>query len=386
MRQYRYIRSLDRRGKVTMVCDGNDTLHIRKRLTPEELVIYRRLYDIRPKGVPAIKEIYSEDGTDYLIEEYIDGQTIAELIDGGRRFSVKEAAGIAKSLCRTLAPIHRRGIVHRDITASNVMLSYTGSVYLIDFGNSRIHKQNRSKDTEFVGTQGYAAPEQFGFGQSDKRTDIYAIGVLMNVMLTGSFPYEEKYKGSPAKVIRKCTAVKPKDRYRSVGALRRAILRAKYPLLFSRPAWIAYTLAAVVLFCILAATAPDNNTDSTELLEITTIERAAGTEAPAVRKETAESLIRAGKYEEARSYLDSVGVRGYLEVMLYSQSYEAQNRYDDAVNVLIDYMNEMEAAGYTGTSLLRHKNSFTPWFAKLYPNCSDEVKRRIDALPTPEPD
>ena len=386
MKSYTDIRSLDRRGKVTLVCDENNTLHIRKRLTPDELAIYRQIRDMRLRGIPAIEDIYSEDGSDYLVEKYIDGQTLGELIDGGKRFSVKEVSNIVKTLCRTLARIHRRGIVHRDITASNVMISYSGEVYLIDFGNSRIHKQNQSRDTEFVGTQGYAAPEQFGFGQSDKRTDIYAIGVLMNVMLTGGFPYEEKYRGRLSKVIRKCTAVKPKDRYRSAGALRRAVVRAKHPFLFSRPAWIAYSLAFVTLIILLGASAPENDTDSSELLEIKPIERAAETDAPAVRKETAETLIRAGKYEEARSYLDSVGIRGYLEIMIYSQSYEAEGRYDDAVNVLIDYMIEMEAAGLSGTSLLRHKNSFTPWFDKLYPNCSDEVKHRIDALPTPEPD
>ena len=99
---------------------------------------------------------------------------------------------------------------------------------LIDFGISRSKKEGQSQDTTLLGTVGYAAPEQFGFGQTDERTDIYATGVLLNVLLTGSLPkddlpFDPRYR----QIVLKCTSLSPADRYSSVSELKSQIMAIK---------------------------------------------------------------------------------------------------------------------------------------------------------------
>lgn len=99
--------------------------------------------------------------------------------------------------------MHKYSITHRDITPSNIIIGFDGVVKIIDFGISRLHKENAKHDTQVLGTEGYAAPEQFGFKQSDCKTDIYALGVLLNYMLTGHIPSEVMYRdGDVADIIK----------------------------------------------------------------------------------------------------------------------------------------------------------------------------------------
>ena len=115
-------------------------------------------------------------------------------------------------LCDALTALHDRGIVHRDIKPENVMVDKSGRVVLIDFNASRIESE-AIKDTVIMGTVGYASPEQLGLAQTDARTDIYAIGVLYNVMLTGQHPSVTIATGKTGRIVRKCTAVNPNERY-----------------------------------------------------------------------------------------------------------------------------------------------------------------------------
>ncbi len=124
------------------------------------------------------------------------------------------AKKILKQLCLALTVLHQNGIVHRDVKPENVMVSDEGRVVLIDFSISRKVIPGGS-DTQILGTVGYAAPEQLGLSQSDGRTDIYAMGVLYNVMLTGKHPSVELARGKAGRIIRKCTAVNPDDRYQT---------------------------------------------------------------------------------------------------------------------------------------------------------------------------
>ena len=117
--------------------------------------------------------------------------------------------------------LHANGFVHRDIKPENIMITNNGTVKLIDFNASRIYDKNKSSDTISLGTIGYASPEQLGINQSDARTDIYALGVLMNVMLTGKPPEIKLYNGKLKKVIVKCTQTIPDNRYKNVKELKR---------------------------------------------------------------------------------------------------------------------------------------------------------------------
>ena len=102
------------------------------------------------------------------------------------------------------------------------MIEKTGRVVLIDFNASR-KESPAGKDTVIMGTVGYASPEQLGLSQTDARTDIYAAGVLLNVMLTGKHPSESFAKGRVGRIVRKCTAINPDDRYQSADKLALAL-------------------------------------------------------------------------------------------------------------------------------------------------------------------
>jgi serine/threonine protein kinase len=100
------------------------------------------------------------------------------------------------------------------------MIDNKGNVKLIDFDTARIYKHYQSQDTIFMGTIGYAPPEQYGLNQTDERTDIYSLGVLMNVMLTGELPEKRLYNGKLRKVIIKCTQSVPDNRYQTAEELK----------------------------------------------------------------------------------------------------------------------------------------------------------------------
>ena len=105
------------------------------------------------------------------------------------------------------------------------MIRTDSKVILIDFDAARIYKPYRSEDTKFVGTVGYAAPEQFGMTQSDPRTDIFALGILLNIMLTGEHPSKVLYQGRLRKVIEKCIQVNPQKRYQTVLELKQSLIK-----------------------------------------------------------------------------------------------------------------------------------------------------------------
>ena len=110
--------------------------------------------------------------------------------------------------------------------AENVILTNEGEVKLVDFDIARIYQPGKSKDTDMMGTQGYAAPEQFGFGQTDARTDIYAMGVLLNYMLVREFPMEKLTEGKFRTIVLKCIKINPEDRYQNVDELKADICNA----------------------------------------------------------------------------------------------------------------------------------------------------------------
>ena len=125
-------------------------------------------------------------------------------------------------LCRALWVLHSMGAVHRDVKPENVILRGADAV-LIDFDAARLHKPEQEADTQILGTVGFAAPEQYGLSQSDQRTDIYSLGILMNVMLTGEHPSRALAKGHLGQVVERCTQVNPKKRYQNVLGLMQAL-------------------------------------------------------------------------------------------------------------------------------------------------------------------
>lgn len=183
--------------------------------------VYRKLVGISCPNLPQIMETAERDGMVAVLEEYIQGDSLAYLLEGAL-FSHAEARKITMQLCNALWVLHQLGAVHRDIKPENVMIRGSEAI-LIDFDASRIFKSDTNQDTQILGTTGYAAPEQYGITQTDERADIYSLGVLLNIMLTGKHPSKELASGRLGRIVQKCTMVNPEKRYKSVLYLMEAL-------------------------------------------------------------------------------------------------------------------------------------------------------------------
>lgn len=179
--------------------------------------VYRRLLPVLCPHLPQIMEAAEQDGQTAVLEEYVQGDTLAELLMGAR-LTEREARQVTMQLCQALHVLHSMGAVHRDVKPENVILRGSDAV-LIDFDAARIYKDESESDTQVLGTTGFAAPEQYGIFQSGERADIFSLGVLLNIMLTGKHPSREMTAGKMGRIVRKCTMTAPEQRYQSARAL-----------------------------------------------------------------------------------------------------------------------------------------------------------------------
>ena len=202
--------------------NGCEVLHLRNKKSEKDIVLrsfphsvaaYEKLRNIRHINLPEIYDVLEMDDGQIVLEEYIDGITVAQVMEIDK-YRPSGARKVLLGLCDALAALHDRDIIHRDVKPENVMIERSGRIVLIDFNASRI-ESGASKDTVIMGTVGYASPEQLGLAQTDARTDIYAAGVLYNVMLTGQHPSVNIASGKAGRIVRKCTAVNPNERYQT---------------------------------------------------------------------------------------------------------------------------------------------------------------------------
>ena len=180
--------------------------------------VSRRLLNCTCPNLPEIYEVASEGEQNLLIEEYIQGDNMGVMLKDSL-FSPEETRHIVRELCCALWVLHSLGAVHRDVKPENIILRGSNAV-LIDFDAARLHKDNESSDTQVLGTTGFAAPEQYGLSQSDARTDIFSLGVLINIMLTGCHPSQQLAEGRWGRIVTRCTQVNPARRYKNVLKLR----------------------------------------------------------------------------------------------------------------------------------------------------------------------
>lgn len=188
---------------------------------PDPVHTYDELYQIRCKNLPLVYDsVILEDGQ-IVLEEFIDGITVAEVMESGK-YKYRGAKKVLCSVCNALSVLHQKNIVHRDVKPENIIIDKNGRVVLIDFNASRKISAN-TRDTVIMGTAGYVSPEQLGVTQSDNRTDIYALGILLNVMLTGKHPSETLVTGRSRNIVKKCTDINPDGRYSDVGKFYKAL-------------------------------------------------------------------------------------------------------------------------------------------------------------------
>lgn len=201
---------------------------VRKRLKGRREV-YETLKNCPHPGLPKLYEVELSDEETTVIEEYIRGQTL-----GSEQLSEPQLRKIVKELCSVLGMLHGKGVIHRDLKPSNILLDEDGHIRLIDFDAARIPRDGRESDTRLLGTRGYAPPEQYGFAQTDVRTDIYALGVTLE-QIFGDKAQKPHYR----RVFQKCKRLDPKKRYQSVQQAERAFFHR------NRSVW--YGAAALLL-------------------------------------------------------------------------------------------------------------------------------------------
>lgn len=219
--EYQDLGTFNEKNTVHIVRNRIDgTICVKKYAAPETEAVYRFLKQHPDPHIPQIYLCVQTTQGLAVIEEYCTGKNLLEIAKE-HRFTETETAQILTELARGLLPLHRAHppVICRDLKAENVMVTGEGQVKIIDFDIARIYQPGKQKDTVMMGTAGYAAPEQFGFGQTDARTDIYALGVLCNFLLCGYFPLEKTAEGKLHDVIVKCTQMRPQDRYQNLEEL-----------------------------------------------------------------------------------------------------------------------------------------------------------------------
>ena len=195
--------------------------------------------------IPRILHCIENNGETVVVEEYVQGESLLDRIGRREYLSEREAESVLLQLCDGLDEIHAQGIIHRDIKPSNLILQSGGIIRLIDFDAARTVKEHSGEDTMHLGTRGYAPPEQFGYGQTDERSDIYSIGITMQKALP------EEYGGYLVKIFAKCTEIDPDRRYRNLQELRRALIFRRFWASRGKAALWTLAIVSAVVFCIL---------------------------------------------------------------------------------------------------------------------------------------
>lgn len=234
-------------GEIAVVTDANGNEYIRKtgKFSADALSAISKI------DSPYIAKIVSYSDSQ-VIMEYISGKPLSEI-----SLPQEQVFEVICEICKGLAGLHSAGVIHRDIKPSNIMLSDDGHIRIIDFDAARIKKLDADKDTSFIGTDGFAPPEQYGFTQTDERSDIYALGVTIKLLLM------DKYESSKfRKVAEKCMRFDPDKRYKSVDRVEIALKFSRYKT--------AIIVCCAVVFCagvFVGTLIPLNNNKSIPVSE-----------------------------------------------------------------------------------------------------------------------
>lgn len=230
---YRELTVLDEKKNIVLVQDiRNSELCVKKTLDIYSRDVYEQLASVRIEGVPAVKECVADDGKLIVVEEYVQGRSLKQVLDEQGLLNEEQAYEIAVQLVDILVRLHQLepAIVHRDIKPSNIIVEKNGHVNLIDFNAARHVNADKNEDTRMLGTVYFAAPEQFGFGQSDERTDIYGLGATINYIMTGDKPGAGIAECIFSDILKKCLMVDAKDRYQSAEELRGVLDMLNYSI------------------------------------------------------------------------------------------------------------------------------------------------------------
>lgn len=159
---------------------------------------------------PAICRIHSvgnQDGLLYVAMQFVRGTTLADVVRHYRQFTPHGALQVVRTVAEALGVVHRAGLVHRDVTSSNIMIEAGGQIRLVDFGLTGFAFNPPSfAPGAYVGTPEYSSPEQCAGGDLDGRSDLYSLGVVLYEMLTGRVPFVDE---DPVRLFRRLREEEP---------------------------------------------------------------------------------------------------------------------------------------------------------------------------------
>jgi len=272
------------------------------------------LQKIKHPNVAIVYQYVYAEGSTYILEEMLSGKTVEKTVVENGAFSEADTIRIISQVCDGLAQFHKTQpvVVHNDIKTSNIMICDDSSIKVFDFDVARTYKKDATKNTVLFGTEEYAAPEHYGYGQSEPRTDIYSLGVTMHRMLTGEYLSAERrctYKGRLKKVIEKCVEVNPANRYQSVLHLKKELesieANNKKIIKISLAAIFLAIVCAVVLICVftLGADKDNKHTDDKSVSETVLFSTVGTTDMPATDTTPADTI---GEVPEQTTGVQSV--------------------------------------------------------------------------------
>ncbi len=193
---------------------------------------YDILSSLRSNQIPQALSYSSDHKTDYFLRSYIAGTPVSDQVERSGAFSESEAMRLVLGLCETLMLLHAQTppVIHRDIKPQNIIYTNQHTLALIDFDAARHFQPAQKKDTVYLGTQTTAAPEQFGYQQTDARSDIYSTGILLLFLCTGSYELDSRTQiqsRALRHIIETCTRFDPQRRYKNIRALSHVLNRAQ---------------------------------------------------------------------------------------------------------------------------------------------------------------
>ena len=213
--------------------------------------VYQILKELHHPNIIEIVDVFSCHGFCYVIEEYLDWELLADRI-AVKKLSKYQVRSVAKQLLRALILLHENSIVHKDIKPENIMIDSFGNIKLIDFDIAHLYSEDKTKDTTLKGSKDYAPPEQFGFSQSDCRTDIYALGVTLNEIAVGELPEKKLCRGRMRTVVKRCIEFDPKRRYQTANQALKHIYRQERGI-----AGVLVVIVMSLIISLLSYTLPD---------------------------------------------------------------------------------------------------------------------------------
>lgn len=244
---YKILRALNTKGTVYLAADEDGNKFVLKTLSPDSISMYRRIAELPPHShSERVFGCFEQDGDTIAVCEYIEGKTLHELLESGRTFPLKDIRKLICDLCEAVEHLHKNNIIHRDINPNNIMLDDNLNLKLIDHSIARLYSGKKDNDTTIFGTEGYSAPEQYGFKETRFTADVYSIGMVLKMLLNSCAEGSAAQEVYLRKAAAKCTSFDPDGRYRSAHAVRNAVKRSGYVL----PAVIG--CAALVFAAVLS--------------------------------------------------------------------------------------------------------------------------------------